>query len=72
MEFWVVQTLNALSFAILLFLLYAGLSLIFGLMNVLNLTHGSCYLIAPYVGLTVINRTGYYFPLQDHSTIDHL
>lgn len=61
MEFWVVQTLNALSFSMLLFLLCAGLSLIFGLMNILNLAHGSCYLIGAYVRLSVINVTHNYF-----------
>lgn len=61
MEFWVIQSLNALSFAMLLFLLCAGLSLIFGLMNILNLAHGSCYIVGAYVGLTVITKTGYYF-----------
>lgn len=61
MEFWIVQTLNAMSFAMLLFLLCAGLSLIFGLMNILNLAHGSCYLIGAYVGLTFIKITGSYF-----------
>ena len=54
MEFWIIQSLNAVSFAMLLFLLCAGLSLIFGLMNILNLAHGSCYLIGAYVGLSVI------------------
>jgi ABC-type branched-subunit amino acid transport system permease subunit len=61
MEFWIVQTLNALSFSMLLFLLCAGLSLIFGLMNILNLAHGSSYLVGAYVGLSVINATHNYF-----------
>jgi branched-chain amino acid transport system permease protein len=61
MEFWVIQSLNALSFAMLLFLLCAGLSLIFGLMNILNLAHGSCYLIGAYVGLSAIKVTDNFF-----------
>jgi len=61
MEFWIVQTLNALSFSMLLFLLCAGLSLIFGLMNILNLAHGSCYLVGAYTGLSLINATHNYF-----------
>ena len=40
MSFWLFQLLNGLSFGMLLFLLAAGLSLIFGLMRILNLTHG--------------------------------
>ena len=43
--FWVIQTLNGISFGMLLFLLAAGLSLIYGLMKILNLTHGSFYLL---------------------------
>jgi branched-chain amino acid transport system permease protein len=61
MEFWIVQTLNAISFAMLLFLLCAGLSVIFGLMNILNLSHGSSYLLGAYIGLTVINATHNFF-----------
>lgn len=61
MEFWIVQTLNAVSFAMLLFLLCAGLSLIFGLMNILNLAHGSCYLLGAYVGMSVMKATHNYF-----------
>ena len=51
--FWVIQTLNGISFGMLLFLLAAGLSLIYGLMKILNLTHGSFYLLGGYVGLAV-------------------
>jgi branched-chain amino acid transport system permease protein len=42
----------------LLFLLAAGLSLIYGLMKVLNLTHGSFYLLGGYIGLVVVHKTG--------------
>jgi branched-chain amino acid transport system permease protein len=58
MTFWVVQTLNGISFGMLLFLLAAGLSLIYGLMKILNLTHGSFYLLGGYIGLTVVHLTG--------------
>jgi branched-chain amino acid transport system permease protein len=58
MIFWLVQALNGLSFGMLLFLLAAGLSLIFGLMKILNLTHGSFYLLGGYIGLTVMQKTG--------------
>ena len=58
MTFWVVQTLNGISFGMLLFLLAAGLSLIYGLMKILNLTHGSFYLLGGYIGLVVVHRTG--------------
>lgn len=42
----------------LLFLLAAGLSLIYGLMKILNLTHGSFYLLGGYIGLVVVHKTG--------------
>jgi branched-chain amino acid transport system permease protein len=58
MTFWVVQALNGISFGMLLFLLAAGLSLIYGLMKILNLTHGSFYLLGGYVGLVVVQGTG--------------
>src|SRR3972149_6916734 len=57
MTFWLVQAFNGLSFAMLLFLLAAGLSLIFGLMGIINLAHGSYYLLGAYVGLSVIKKT---------------
>jgi branched-chain amino acid transport system permease protein len=56
--FWVIQTLNGISFGMLLFLLAAGLSLIYGLMKILNLTHGSFYLWGGYIGLMVMHSTG--------------
>ncbi len=58
MAFWLIQTLNGISYGMLLFLLAAGLSLIFGLMKILNLTHGSFYLLGGYLGLVVVQRTG--------------
>jgi branched-chain amino acid transport system permease protein len=58
MTFWVLQILNGISFGMLLFLLAAGLSLIYGLLKILNLTHGSFYLLGGYVGLTVVHLTG--------------
>jgi branched-chain amino acid transport system permease protein len=53
--------LNGISFAMLLFLLAAGLSLIFGMMRILNLAHGSFYLLGAYVALTVIRQTNSFF-----------
>ncbi len=58
MTFWLVQALNGISYGMLLFLLAAGLSLIFGLMKILNLTHGSFYLLGGYFGLVVLQKTG--------------
>lgn len=57
-EIITIQLLNGLVFSLLLFLMAAGLSLIFGLMDVINLAHGSFYLLGGYVGLTIIRQTG--------------
>src|SRR3990170_4629927 len=58
MTVWAVHTLNGISFGMLLFLLAAGLSLIYGLMKILNLTHGSYYLLSGYICLAVVGATG--------------
>jgi branched-chain amino acid transport system permease protein len=55
---WVIHILNGVAYGMLLFLLAAGLSLIYGLMKILNLTHGSFYLFGGYIGLSVMQRTG--------------
>jgi branched-subunit amino acid ABC-type transport system permease component len=51
------QFLNGMAFAMTLFLVAVGLTLIFGLMDVLNLAHGTFYLIGAYVGLSVLKVT---------------
>lgn len=51
MGFYLVQTLNALSFSVLLLLTGLGLSLVLSLMNFVNLTHGSFVLLGAYVGV---------------------
>jgi branched-chain amino acid transport system permease protein len=53
-QFWIIQTLNSLALGGLLFLLAAGFSLIFGLMRIANLTHGSLFMIGAYVGVTIL------------------
>jgi len=54
MQFWIIQTLNSLALGGLLFLLAAGFSLIFGLMRIANLTHGSLFMIGAYLGVTLL------------------
>ena len=56
-QFLLVQTLNGLSFGALLFLLASGLSLIYGVMKIVNIAHGSYFMLGAYVGLSVILRT---------------
>src|SRR5579883_2839436 len=52
MSQWVVLAVNSVSLGGLLFLLSAGFSLIFGLMRIPNLTHGSLFMLGAYVGVT--------------------
>ncbi len=58
MEQLIPQLVNGLVLGLLLFLIAAGFSLIFGLMDVVNLAHGAFLLFGAYVGLTVIRATG--------------
>lgn len=57
-QFWIVQAFNGVSYGALLFLVGAGLSLIFGVMRIVNLSHGSYFLLGGYVALSVIDLTG--------------
>jgi branched-chain amino acid transport system permease protein len=57
-KFWLLQTFNGLSYGALLFLLGSGLSLIFGVMRIVNLAHGAYFLLGGYVALSVIWATG--------------
>jgi branched-chain amino acid transport system permease protein len=58
MRFWALQAFNGVSYGALLFLLGSGLSLIFGVMRIVNLAHGSFFLLGAYIGLSVIWGTG--------------
>jgi branched-chain amino acid transport system permease protein len=55
------QIINGLQFGLILFLLAAGLSLIFGIMDFINLAHGAFYMIGAYVSATVALKTGSFF-----------
>ena len=57
-RFWLLQVFNGVSYGALLFLLGSGLSLIFGVMRIVNLAHGSFFLLGGYVALTLIWATG--------------
>ncbi len=52
------QILNGLQLGVMLFLMSAGLTLVFGIMQVVNLAHGSFYMIGAYVAATVAMKTG--------------
>ena len=57
-QFWLTQAFNGISYGALLFLVGSGLSLIFGVMRIVNLSHGSYFLLGGYVALSVIWTTG--------------
>ncbi len=57
-QFWVVQAFNGISYGALLFLIGSGLSLIFGVMRIVNLSHGAYFLWGGYIALSVIHFTG--------------
>jgi branched-chain amino acid transport system permease protein len=52
------QTLNGIQFGVFLFLISAGLTLVFGIMNMVNLAHGSLYMLGAYYGATLVGLTG--------------
>ncbi len=56
MSLWLLLTINSVSFGALLFLLSAGFSLIFGLIRIPNLTHGSFFMLGAYLGASLVLR----------------
>ncbi|GAB1577476.1 branched-chain amino acid ABC transporter permease [Bordetella petrii] len=52
------QLLNGLQFGLMLFLIAAGLTLVFGIMDIMNLAHGSLYMAGAYVAAETMQRTG--------------
>ena len=58
MVYLITQTLNGLFSAALLFLIASGLTLAFGVMKIVNIAHGSFYMLGVYIAYSVILRTG--------------
>src|SRR6476659_2225828 len=58
MTLFIEQCLNGLQFGLLLFLLAAGLTLVFGIMDLVNLAHGSLYMVGAYFAATFADKTG--------------
>ena len=52
------QSLNGLQFGLMLFLLAAGLTLVFGIMDMINLAHGSLYMLGAFVASSLVQATG--------------
>ena len=59
-ELLAIQTLNGLQLGVLLFLMAAGLTLVLGIMNIVNLAHGSLYMLGAFFLAAGVERTGSY------------
>jgi branched-chain amino acid transport system permease protein len=55
------QLLNGLQYGVMLFLMAAGLTLVLGIMNMVNLAHGSLYMVGAYLAVALTGWTGNYF-----------
>lgn len=58
MELVLIQILNGLQYGLLIFLAASGLTLVFGVMGIINLSHGSFYMLGAYLSLTLTSLTG--------------
>ncbi|MDR2240881.1 MAG: branched-chain amino acid ABC transporter permease [Zoogloeaceae bacterium] len=56
--FFLIQLLNGLQYGLLLFLVASGLTLIFGIMGIINLAHGSFYMLGAYLAWSLASLTG--------------
>jgi branched-chain amino acid transport system permease protein len=73
MSFWLLLTVNSITFGGLLFLLSAGFSLIFGLMRIPNLTHGSMFMVGAYLGTSLLSGSlGFKFDFWEAAIISAL
>lgn len=61
MKLFLLAMMNGITLAALYFIVASGFTLIFGMMRVVNLAHGSLYLIGAYIGYDVASGTGYWF-----------
>lgn len=55
---WIEHLLNALQSGLMLFLIAAGLSLVFGIMGLVNLAHGSLYMLGAFLAATLTRLSG--------------
>lgn len=58
MQLFLEQVLNGLQFGVTLLLMASGLTLVFGIMNLINLAHGSLFMVGAYVGASVVAASG--------------
>jgi branched-chain amino acid transport system permease protein len=58
MELVLIQILNGLQYGLLIFLAASGLTLVFGILGIINLSHGSFYMLGAYLAVTLTSYTG--------------
>ncbi len=63
MDFGLITALNALSYGLLLFMLAAGLTLVFSLMGVMNFAHASLYMLGAYIAFSISSRSNFWIGL---------
>lgn len=68
MDSTIINLLNGITYAFILFLLASGLSLVFGVMGIVNMAHGAIYMFGAYLGLAAVGRFGS-FPLAILSAV---
>ncbi len=61
LTYYLIQTLNGLQYGFLLFLVASGLTLVFGIMGIINLAHGSFYMVGAYLAWWLTQETGNFF-----------
>ena len=61
LAFILIQLLNGLQYGLLLFLVSSGLTLVFGIMGIINLAHGSFYMVGAYLAWSLASLTGNLF-----------
>jgi len=61
MDFFIIQAFNGISYGAIIYLIASGLTIIFGIMDIVNLAHSAYYLLGGYVAITVIGKTGNFY-----------
>src|SRR3546814_3323063 len=57
-QFFLIQVLNGVQYGLLLFLIASGLTLVFGILQIINLAHGSFYMVGAYLAFWLVGRMG--------------
>ena len=58
---FLIQTMNGIQYGLLLFLIASGLTLIFGIMHIINLAHGALYMVGAYLAMWMTSLVGNLF-----------